>query len=63
MNIVSIKDLNPNSTDMRKRISLTILEQAKIAVPEFEKIIKKFSTQIRLKRQSKSSLVLPNNYI
>jgi site-specific recombinase XerD len=41
---------------MRKRISLTILERAKIAVPEFENVIKKLSTQVTLRGQSKSTL-------
>jgi len=41
---------------MRKRTSPTILEQAKIAVPEFEKVIKKLATQVTLRGQSKSTL-------
>jgi hypothetical protein len=52
-----IKDLNQNSTDMQKKITLTILEQAKIAVPEFENVIKKLDSQIRLKRQLKAPCI------
>lgn len=41
---------------MRKRTSLTILEQAIIAVPEFEKVIDKLASQVTLRGQSKSTL-------
>ena len=41
---------------MRKRTSPTILEQAIIAVPEFEQVIKKLSEQVTLRGQSKSTL-------
>lgn len=41
---------------MRKRTSPTILERAKIAVPEFEKVIDKLSNQVTLRGQSKSTL-------
>lgn len=41
---------------MRKRTSTTILEQAKIAVPEFENVIKKLDSQVTLRGQSKSTL-------
>jgi len=41
---------------MRKRTSPTILERAKIAVPEFEKVIDKLSDQVTLRGQSKSTL-------
>jgi integrase/recombinase XerD len=45
--------------DMRKRTARTILEQAKIAVPEFENVIDKLSIQVTLRGQSKST---PENY-
>ena len=41
---------------MRKKISPTILEQAVIAVPEFENVLKKLEQQVTLKGQSKSTL-------
>lgn len=41
---------------MRKRTSPTTLEQAIIAVPEFEKVIKKLANQVTLRGQSKSTL-------
>ncbi len=41
---------------MRKRTSPTILEQAIIAVPDFENVIKKLSNQVILRGQSKSTL-------
>lgn len=41
---------------MRKRTSPTILEQAKTAVPEFEKVMDKLSSQVTLRGQSKSTL-------
>lgn len=41
---------------MRKKTSLTILEQAAIAVPEFENVIAKLSQQVTLRGQSKSTL-------
>jgi site-specific recombinase XerD len=41
---------------MQKRTSPTILEQAKIAVPEFENVIDKLSNQVTLRGQSKSTL-------
>jgi len=41
---------------MRKRVSPTILEQAIIAVPEFEQVVKKLSQQVTLRGQSKSTL-------
>lgn len=41
---------------MRKRTSPTILEQAKIVVPEFENVIDKLSNQVTLRGQSKSTL-------
>lgn len=41
---------------MSKRTSLTILEQAKIIVPEFERVIAKLSQQVTLRGQSKSTL-------
>lgn len=44
---------------MRKKSGPTIVEQAMIAVPEFEKVIKKLSQQVTLRGQSKSTL---NNY-
>ena len=45
---------------MRKKTSLTIVEQAIIAVPEFENVVKKLDQQVALRGQSKSTL---NNYI
>ncbi len=45
---------------MRKRISLTIVERAKIAVPGFEKVVAKMEQQVELRGQSKSTL---DNYI
>jgi integrase/recombinase XerD len=44
---------------MRKKSGPTIVEQAIIAVPEFEKVINKLSQQVTLRGQSKSTL---NNY-
>ena len=41
---------------MRKKTSPTILERAKIAVPEFENVIDKLSNQVTLRGQSKSTL-------
>ena len=41
---------------MRKKISLTIVERAKIVVPEFEKVVKKLEQQVTLRGQSKSTL-------
>jgi len=41
---------------MRKRTSPTILEQAIIVVPEFQKVIGKLSNQVTLRGQSKSTL-------
>lgn len=41
---------------MRKKTSPTILERAKIAVPEFENVIDKLSDQVTLRGQSKSTL-------
>ncbi len=41
---------------MRKRTTPTILERAKIAVPEFENVIKKLNSQVTLRGQSKSTL-------
>ncbi len=45
---------------MRKKTSLTIVEQAIVAVPGFEKVFKKLEQQVTLRGQSKSTL---NNYI
>jgi integrase/recombinase XerD len=45
---------------MRKKASLTIVEQAIHAVPEFKKIVSKLEQQVTLRGQSKSTL---NNYI
>ena len=41
---------------MRKKSGPTIVEQAMIAVPEFEKVIKKISQQVTLRGQSQSTL-------
>lgn len=45
---------------MRKKKGLTIVEQAIIAVPGFEKVVKQLGQQVALRGQSKSTL---NNYI
>ena len=45
---------------MRKKTSITIVEQAIHAVPEFKKVVFKLGQQVTLRGQSKSTL---NNYI
>lgn len=45
---------------MRKKSGLTIVEQAILLVPEFEKVVHKLDQQVTLRGQSKSTL---NNYI
>jgi len=45
---------------MRKKKGLTIVEQAIIAVPGFEEVVKQLGQQVTLRGQSKSTL---NNYI
>lgn len=45
---------------MRTKKGLTIVEQAKLAVPGFENVFKKLEQQVALRGQSKSTL---NNYI
>mgnify|MGYP001016236431 CR=1 FL=1 len=45
---------------MRKKAGLTIVEQAIIAVPGFDKVVKKLEQQVTLRGQSQSTL---NNYI
>lgn len=45
---------------MRKKVSLTVVERAIIAVPGFEKVYKKLEQQVTLRGQSPSTL---NNYI
>lgn len=45
---------------MRKKKGLTIVEQAIIAVPGFEKVVRQLGQQVTLRGQSKSTL---NNYI
>ena len=45
---------------MRTKTSLTIVERAIIAVPEFEEVFKKLDLQVELRGQSQSTL---NNYI
>lgn len=45
---------------MRKKPGFTIVEQAIVLVPEFEKVIRKLDQQVTLRGQSKSTL---NNYI
>ncbi|MGV8139371.1 MAG: hypothetical protein AB2L20_29605 [Mangrovibacterium sp.] len=45
---------------MRKKSGLTIVEQAIVLVPEFEKIVRRLEQQVTLRGQSKSTL---NNYI
>lgn len=45
---------------MRKKMSLTVVERAIVAVPGFEKVLKKLEQQVVLRGQSKSTL---NNYI
>lgn len=45
---------------MRKKSGFSIVEQAIVLVPEFEKIVRKLEQQVTLRGQSKSTL---NNYI
>lgn len=45
---------------MRKKSGLTIVEQAIVLVPEFEKVVRTLDQQVTLRGQSKSTL---NNYI
>jgi len=45
---------------MRKKSGLTIVEQAIVLVPEFEKVVRKLEQQVTLRGQSKSTL---QNYI
>ncbi|MFU8844276.1 MAG: phage integrase N-terminal SAM-like domain-containing protein, partial [Bacteroidales bacterium] len=45
---------------MRKKSGFTIVEQAIVLVPEFEKVVRKLEQQVALRGQSKSTL---NNYI
>jgi len=45
---------------MRKKAGLTIVEQAIVAVPGFDKVVKKLGQQVALRGQSQSTL---NNYI
>jgi len=45
---------------MRKKSGFTIIEQAIMLVPEFEKVVRKLEQQVVLRGQSKSTL---NNYI
>ena len=45
---------------MRKKSGFTIVEQAVVLVPEFEKVVRKLEQQVTLRGQSKSTL---NNYI
>jgi hypothetical protein len=45
---------------MRKKSGLTIIEQAVVLVPEFEKVVRKLEQQVTLRGQSKSTLL---NYI
>ena len=41
---------------MRKKSGLTIVEQAIVLVPEFEKVVRKLEQQVALRGQSKSTL-------
>jgi integrase/recombinase XerD len=45
---------------MRKKSGFTIVEQAIVLVPEFEKVVRKLEQQVTLRGQSKSTL---KNYI
>jgi len=45
---------------MRKKSGLTIVKQAIVLVPEFEKVVRKLGQQFTLRGQSKSTL---SNYI
>jgi integrase/recombinase XerD len=45
---------------MRKKSGLTIVEQAIVLVPEFEKVVRKLEQQVTLRGQSNSTL---HNYI
>ena len=44
---------------MRKKSGFTIIEQAIVLVPEFEKVIRKLEQQVTLRGQSKSTLLRP----
>ena len=41
---------------MRKKSGFTIVEQAIVLVPEFEKVVRKLEQQVTLRGQSKSTL-------
>jgi len=41
---------------MRKKSGLTIVDQAIVLVPEFEKVVRKLDQQVALRGQSKSTL-------
>ena len=45
---------------MRKKSGFTIVEQAIVLVPEFEKVVRKLEQQVALRGQSKSTL---NDYV
>lgn len=45
---------------MRKKSGFTMVEQAVVLVPEFEKVVRKLEQQVTLRGQSGSTL---NNYI
>ena len=45
---------------MRKKSGFTIVEQAIVLVPDFEKVVRKLDQQVTLRGQSKSTL---QNYI
>lgn len=43
---------------MRKKSGFTIVEQAIMLVPEFEKVVVKLGQQVILRGQSKSTLII-----
>ena len=45
---------------MRKKSGSTIVEQALVLVPDFEKVVRKLEKEVTIRGQSKSTL---NNYI
>jgi hypothetical protein len=56
-----IRDYSPKKfMIMRKKSGFTIVEQAIMLVPEFEKVVRKLEQQVALREQSKSTL---QNYI
>ncbi len=46
---------------MRKKPGFTMVEQAVVLVPEFEKVVRKLEQQVTLRGQSSSTLQKLNN--